>query len=70
MLIEKLNVTLADLMPIKGLALTIAGEPTPYRLSERLMAALQEEANSLGVTRTHLARQLREEIHQLNQVAG
>jgi len=32
-LLNELNVTLADLMPLKGKSVMVAGENTPYRVS-------------------------------------
>ena len=43
-LLNQLQVTMADLMPVKGKSVMVAGETTPYRVSERLYSAVQAMA--------------------------
>jgi hypothetical protein len=64
MLIDKLNITLADLMPIKGVAVSLPGEAAPYRISERLHAALKNHATENGLMLSHLVSDLRNEVHE------
>lgn len=63
MLADDLDVTLADLLPITGVAVSLPGESTPYRISERLHSVLKEEAAKRGMILSFLLRALRDEIH-------
>jgi hypothetical protein len=63
MLVEDLNVSLSDLMPITGVAVSLPGETMPYRISERLHAALKDEAARRGVILSVLLGTLRDELH-------
>jgi hypothetical protein len=62
-LIEDLKVGMADLMPIKGIAIVLAGDSLPLRISERLHQALREYATDKGHTISEVASSLREEIN-------
>ena len=62
MLVERLKVTLADLLPEKGVAVSLVGEASPYRISERLHAALKEVAEHRGAPISTVLHALREEI--------
>lgn len=62
MLIEELKVTLADLLPEKGVMLTVAGETTPYRISERLHGAIKQAAEQRGVPIARVFVDLRDEV--------
>jgi hypothetical protein len=61
-LVDQLDVKLADLFPRKGVAVSLAGEPIPYRISERLHAAIKHEATVRGVSMGVLLRSLRDEL--------
>ncbi len=65
-LLNELKVTLADLMPLTGRAVMVAGEATPYRVSERLYSAVQAMAIDRAVPASAIFRKLRDEI----QAAG
>jgi hypothetical protein len=65
-LVEALNVTLADLMPIKGVAVMVPNEGAAYRISERLHAAMKTKATKDAVPLSALLRELRDELHQAN----
>jgi predicted DNA-binding ribbon-helix-helix protein len=63
MLKELLNVSLSDLLPAGGIALTLPGEVTPYRISDHLHDALKAEAEKRGVSKALLFRELRDELN-------
>lgn len=63
-LVEALNVTLADLMPIKGVAVMVPNEGAAYRISERLHAAMKAKAAADALPLSALLRLLRDELHQ------
>lgn len=63
MLIWKLTVTPADLMPVVGVAITLPSESVPYRISERLYEELKAEATAQAVSVSALLKTLRDEIH-------
>jgi len=65
-LLNELKVTLADLMPLNGRSVMVAGENNPYRVSERLYSAVQAMAVDRAVPPSAIFRKLRDEI----QVAG
>lgn len=62
-LVEDLNIELADLMPVKGVAVMVPDEGSAYRISERLHAAMKAKAVESGVSLSRLLRQLRDELH-------
>ena len=64
MLIQQLQVTLADLMPLEGRVLHIAGDGLSFRLSDRLVEAIAAEAQSRAVTSSAILRLLLNEIHE------
>lgn len=65
-LLNELRVTMADLMPLKGRTVMVAGETIPYRVSERLYSAVQAMAINEAVPPSAIFRKLRDEI----QTAG
>lgn len=62
-LVEVLNVTLADLMPLKGVAVMVPDEGAAYRISERLHAMMKRKAAEDAVPLSALLRELRDELH-------
>ncbi|WP_041370700.1 hypothetical protein [Methylovorus glucosotrophus] len=67
-LIEVLNVSMADLMPSKGIAIVLAGDSLPLRISERLHQAIREIAAHTGQTISEVASSLRDEINAEEQL--
>ena len=65
-LLNQLQVTMADLMPVKGKSVMVAGETTPYRVSERLYSAVQAMAIDQAIPPAAIFLKLRNEI----QTAG
>jgi len=65
-LLNELKVSLADLMPLQGRSVMVAGENTPYRVSERLYSAVHALAVDRAVPPSAIFRKLRDEI----QVVG
>ena len=66
MLVEILNVTLADLIPVRGVAVSLPGEPMPHLISERLHSVLKNEASKQGAMVSVLLCALRDELHSTN----
>lgn len=53
---------MGDLLPLNGVAVSLPGNLIPYRISERLHAAIKVEANNQAVPLTAVLRDLREEL--------
>lgn len=66
LLSDALKVSLSDLCPIKGVAITLPGELVPYRISERLHNALREMAALKGTSISLLMAQLRDELNGIS----
>lgn len=65
-LVDALDVTLADLMPMKGVAVMVPNEGAAYRISERLHTAMKTNAAANAVPLSALLRELRDELHKAN----
>lgn len=64
MLIELFNVQLSDLMPLKGVAITLPGDSSPYRISESLHQSLRSYAQENSLQFGHVVTELRDEINK------
>ena len=73
MLIQKLNVTLADVAQPNGIHIRIKSfdaELIQISISERLRAAIDSHAKNTNTTRTQIITRLREEIHRAPKISG